>query len=195
MSFFSSKHERRLWLALLVVLLAIYATLGKAPDIVAALGESALNRAGNNLVAALLLLLVVIPVFFISKRFNGAEIAVGFGVLAVYLLAWLRLGSLEARTHLFEYSMVAALVHEALLERRENGRRVPAPALLALLISIGLGWLDESIQSALPNRVYDLVDVAFNTLAATMIITARQLLAWVRKRRSSQGEGDTARKP
>ena len=195
MSFFSSKRERRLWLALLVVLLAIYATLGKAPDIVAALGESALNSAGNNLVAALLMLLVVIPVFFIRKRFGGAELAVGFGVLAVYLLAWLRLGSLEARTHLVEYSMVAALVHEALLERRENRRRVPAPALLALLISIGLGWLDESIQSALPNRVYDLVDVAFNTLAATMIITARQLLAWVRKRRSSQGEGDTARKP
>ena len=195
MSFFSSKRERRLWFALLAVLLAIYATLGQAPDIVAALGERMLNSAGNDLVAALLLLLVVIPVFFIRKRFNGAEIAVWLGILAVYLLAWLRLGSLEARTHLVEYSMVAALVHEALLERRENGRRVPAPALLALLISIGLGWLDESIQSALPNRVYDLVDVAFNTLAATMIITARQLLAWARKRRSSQGEGETARNP
>ncbi len=189
MSFFSSKRERRLWLALLVVLLAIYATLGQAPDIVAALGEGILNSVGNNLVAALLLLLVIIPVFFIRRRPGSAEIAVGLGILAVYLLAWLRLGSLEARSHLVEYSMVAALVHEALLERRENGRRAPAPTLLALLITILLGWLDEGIQSTLPNRVYDLVDVAFNTLAASLIIGARWLLAraraWAQHRRSA----------
>ena len=85
----------------------------------------------------------------------------------------------EERTHLFEYSLVAALVHEALLERRENGRRVPAPAILALVISIALGWLDEGIQSLLPNRVYDNIDVLFNALAATIIISARSILAFV----------------
>ena len=121
-----------------------------------------------------------------DKRLNRFEVAVGIGILAVYLLAWLRLGSWEERTHLFEYALVAALVHEALLERRDNGRRVPAPALLALVISILLGWLDEGVQSLLPNRVFDLVDVAFNSLAATMIIGARWLVrrarTWVERR-------------
>ena len=188
-SLFSSKRERRLWLALVIVLIAIYATLGQAPAIVAALGASILNSVGANLVFAIIVLLVVIPVFFIDKRLGHAEIAVGAGILTVYLLAWLRLGSWEERTHLFEYALVAALVHEALLERRDNGRRVPAPALLALIISISLGWLDEGIQSLLPNRVFDLIDVAFNSIAATMIIGARCVVRWVQRwverRRSS----------
>ncbi len=177
-------------MALAIVLAAIYSTLGQAPEIVAALGEGILNSAGNNLVFVIIVLLVVTPVFFIDKRLGRAEIAVGAGILTVYLLAWLRLGSWEERTHLFEYALVAALVHEALLERRENGRRVPAPALLALVISLLLGWLDEGIQSLLPNRVFDLIDVAFNSIATTMIIGMRWLVAraraWARRRQSSK---------
>ena len=181
MSFFTSKRERRLWLALLIVLTAIYATLGKTPAIVAALGAGIVESAAANLVFALLALLVLIPIFFIDKRLSRLEIAVGIGILAVYLLAWLRLGSWEERSHLFEYAMVSALIHEALLERRDNGGRVPAPALIALAMSLFLGWLDEGIQSLLPNRVFDWVDVAFNSLAATMIIGARCVLRWLRR--------------
>ncbi len=177
-SFFSSRRERRLWIALLIVLLGIYATLGKTPEIVAALGADIIESAEANLVFALLALLVVIPVFFVDKRLARVEIAVGIGILAVYLLAWLRLGSWEERTHLFEYALVAALAHEALLERRDQGRRVPVPTLLALLISLLLGLLDESIQYLLPNRVFDPVDVAFNSLAASVIIGSR----WVVRR-------------
>ena len=125
------------------------------------MGADIVESAEANLVFALLALLVLIPIFFVDKRLGRLEIAVGIGILAVLLLTWLRLGSWEARTHLFEYALVAALVHEALLERRDNGRRLPAPALLALIISILLGWLDEGLQSLLPNRVFDPVDVAF----------------------------------
>ncbi len=178
---FSSKRERRLWLSLVIVLAAIYASLGQAPAVVAALGEDILESAGSNLVFAIIVILIVVPVFFIDKRLSYAEVATGFAILTVYLLAWLRLGSWEERTHLFEYALVAALLHEALLERRARGRRVPAPALIALIIAISLGWIDEAIQSALPNRVYDLVDVAFNSIAATMIIGARWLVAWLRR--------------
>ena len=181
MSFFSSKRERRLWFALVIVLVGIYATLGQAPAIVTALGEIIVASVGTNLFFALLVLLVVIPIFLIDKRLGRNEIAVGLGILAVYLMAWLRFGSWEERTHLFEYALVAALVHEALLERRDNGRRVPAPALLALIISLLLGWLDEGIQYMLPNRVFDIIDIAFNSLAATIIIGSRWALAWARR--------------
>ena len=187
MSFFSSTRERRLWSALVVVLAAIYATLAHVPAIAAMLRER------NALTAAMFVVslwaLVLISILFVRKRPGRAEIAVGIGILIVYLTAWIRIGigTPAERTHLFEYSLVAALVHEALLERRENGRRVPAPALLALVIAIGLGWLDEGIQSLLPNRVYDNIDVLFNALAATIIISARSILAfvgrWVKARR------------
>jgi len=189
MPFFSSNRERRLWAALVIVLAAIYATLGYAPAIAAILRErSDLTEA---MVFVFLVSLVIISVLFIRKRPGRAEIAVGAGILVVYLMAWLRIGigTPEERTHLFEYSLVAALVHEALLERRENGRRVPAPAILALIISILLGWLDEGIQSLLPNRIYDIVDVYFNALAATMIIGARWILAFVQRRVQARRDG------
>ena len=81
----------------------IYATLGQSPAIVVALGESIVKSVGTNLFFALLALLVVIPIFLIDKRLGRNEIAVGLGILAVYLMAWLRIGSWEERTHLFEY--------------------------------------------------------------------------------------------
>ena len=182
MTFFSSKRERRLWSALVIVLIAIYATLAHVPAIAAILRER--NELTGSMFVGLLVAMVVNTVLFIRKRPGRAEIAVWVGILMVYLTAWLRIGiaSPEERTHLFEYSLVAALVHEALLERRENGRRVPAPALLALVISIALGWIDEGIQSLLPNRVYDNIDVLFNALAATIIIGARWTLAFVRRK-------------
>ena len=182
MTFFSSKRERRLWSALVIVLIAIYATLAHVPAIAAILRER--NELTGSMFVGLLVAMVVNTVLFIRKRPGRAEIAVWVGILMVYLTAWIRIGvaSPEERTHLFEYSLVAALVHEALLERRENGRRVPAPALLALVISIALGWIDEGIQSLLPNRVYDNIDVLFNALAATIIIGARWSLAFVRRK-------------
>ena len=189
-SYFSSNRERRLWFALGIVLVGIYTTLGQAPAIVVALGESIVASAGTNLFFALLALLVVIPIFFIDKRLGRNEIAVGLGILAVYLMAWLRIGSWAERTHLFEYALVAALVHEALLERKDNGRRVPAPALLALITSLLLGCLDEGIQFLLPNRVFDIIDIAFNSLAVTIIIASRWVLArvrqWLHGRRSGE---------
>ena len=190
MAFFSSRRERRLWIALFIVLAGIYSTLAQAPAIVALVGERIVESAGTSLFFAMLALLIIIPIFFIDKRLGRVEIAVGIGILAVFLMAWLRVGSWEERTHLFEYAMVAALVHELLLERRDNGRRVPAPTLLALLISLLLGLLDESIQYLLPNRVFDLIDVAFNSLAATIIIGARWVVSllwcWIERRRGKR---------
>lgn len=189
MSLFTSPRERRLWTALLIVLLAIYATLGNAPAIAAFLRER--NALTDTMVFVFLVSLVMISILFVRRRPGRAEIAVGAGILIVYLMAWLRIGiaTPEERTHLFEYSLVAALVHEALLERRENGRRVPAPAMLALIISILLGWLDEGIQALLPNRHYDIIDVAFNSLAAAMIISARSILAFVRRKARARQHG------
>ena len=180
MSFFSSKRERRLWIALLIVLTGIYSTLGTAPEIVALIGARIVENAGTSLFFAMLALLVVLPIFFIDKQVGRLEIVVGIGILSVFLMAWLRVGSWAERTHLFEYALVAALVHEALLERRDNGRRVPAPTLLGLLIALLLGLLDEGIQYLLPNRVFDPVDVAFNSLAATIIIGSRWLFRLLR---------------
>lgn len=80
----------------------------------------------------------------LETRPGGLEIAVALGVVAVYLMVFVRMAIPEERTHLIEYGVVAILVHEALLERARNGRRMANPALLAVLVTGLVGAVDES---------------------------------------------------
>jgi VanZ family protein len=96
-------------------------------------------------------------------------------------MVWVRVQVLEERTHLFEYGLVAILIHQALAERKRHGRQIAAPALCAVVATSLLGWLDEAIQWLMPNRAYDLRDVGLNALAGGMAIGATLALAWVRR--------------
>ena len=117
-------------------------------------------------------------------RFDGARRlgALLGGVALAYWLAFIRIENPAERTHLLEYGIVAVLVYQALTERSRNGGRVPAPAILAIIVTALLGWVDEGIQAVLPNRVYDIRDVGFNTLAGLMAITVSVVFAWVSQR-------------
>jgi VanZ family protein len=85
------------------------------------------------------------------------------------------------RTHLIEYGVVAVFIYEALAERVTQGRHVPMPALLAVLITVLIGIADECLQAFLPSRVFDPRDILFNSLAAVMTVVASVFLGWVRK--------------
>ena len=178
-SLFSSARERRLWMWTLVVLVAIYSTLSPAQALAAEL------RARNLLSitsGAVLLAVALIVIARWAKTGPGRrEIGAGVGVIAVYLVTLVRMPVPEARSHLFEYGLVAMLIYQALLERRRNGRRVPLPALFAVLATALLGWVDEAIQYFLPNRVYDLVDVGLNAAFGLMAVAASVVVGWARK--------------
>jgi len=85
MSLFASDRERRLWLWALVVVVAIYSTLGPAQMLVAALRERNLLRVSFALV--LLLLGAAIVWRWVKRRPGWREIGVAIGVTAVYLFA------------------------------------------------------------------------------------------------------------
>ena len=180
MSLFSSERERRLWFWALGVVVAIWSTLGLAGTLVEAL------RGRNLLDAAFFLgfvvVLAAIAADALRRRPGGREIWVGLGIAAAYGMVVVRMGIPPTeRTHLFEYGLVAVLIHRALRERRRGGRRVPAPAALAVAITALVGLLDEGIQALLPNRVYDIRDVGFNALAGLMTISASLALARARR--------------
>ena len=82
------------------------------------------------------------------------------------------------RSHLVEYGVVAFFIHEALTERASQGRRVPVPALLAIVAASLIGVIDEGIQRLIPSRVFDPVDTLFNVLAAAMAVTASVAPRW-----------------
>ncbi len=79
--------------------------------------------------------------------------------------------------------MLAVFVYQALLERRSQGRRVPVPALLAILVTSAFGVLDEGIQGLIPSRVFSPIDMLFNVLAAVMAVSATAALRWARRLR------------
>ena len=185
--FFTSRRERRLWLWTLLVVAAIYSTLGVVRPLAGILREQGLL--GGLFMLGMLLVGAAILTQGLKTRPRGAEIYVALGVAAVYLLLFTRIATPEERTHLIEYGVVAVFIYEALIERANHGRRVPVPALLAILAASFIGLVDEGIQAFLPTRAYDVRDVLFNVLAALMAVAASAALAWARRWRTRRQQG------
>ena len=157
---FTSGRERCLWAGTLGVVVAIYSTLGLAGTLAGAVRQDLLEA---GVVLCMLLVLATIVTQGLRARPGGAEIGIALGIAAAYTLVFLRMnGSVTERTHLMEYGVVGVFIHEALTERASQGRRVPVPALLAMLATTLVGALDEGIQAILPSRVFDPMDMLFN---------------------------------
>jgi hypothetical protein len=175
---FSSARERRLWIWTLVVIAAIYSTLGLAATLEEVLRNKDLF--GGAFFFGFLIIGIAVLVQGLRVRPGGVEIGVILGVAAVYLMLFARLGIAE-RTHLFEYGALAICIYEALKERGSRGRHVPLPALLAIGTTALIGVVDECIQLFLPSRVFDPVDMAFNSFAAFMAVVAMVALGWAQR--------------
>ncbi len=174
---FRSLRERRLWIAFLVAVVALLAALYPLQFALDAL------RARN-------LLRFAIGGVFLSA---ATLAAVTFARRRAPLRAWLVLtlcGAFYAglalamevpqeRLHLVEYGALALLGRAAIAESvavRALGGRVSSVDVWALGAVTAIGWLDEAIQGILPNRIYDLRDVAFNGLAAALALGSAAVL-------------------
>jgi hypothetical protein len=161
--------------------LAIYSTLGLAGQLAELLREEGLLT--NLFFLSMFMIAATVLALGLKMRPAGAEIGVALGVAAVYILLFIRMGiTIEERTHLMEYSVVGALIYQALIERHRNRHLILPPALIAILLTTLLGLLDEGIQHFLPNRVFDPIDILFNFLAGLLAILASYVLASVRAR-------------
>ncbi len=181
MPLFASGRERRLWLWTLAVVVAIYATIGFGSTVAGLLREGGLLEASLFL-GAMCLVGATVVAQGLRARPGGVEVAVALGVAVVYLLVLMRVASPVERSHLIEYSVLAVFLYEALTERASHGRRVPLPAVLAVLATALMGAVDEVIQLFVPSRVFDPVDIVFNALAGVMAVAASAALGWARRR-------------
>jgi len=180
MSIFSSKREKKYWLLTALVVIAIYSTLGMAPHFVIILRNRDLLTPFFFLGLILLLLAIIIHGW--KSRAGKIEIAVWIGISGVYLLTLLRMAIAEERGHLFEYSIVALFILEALRERKKNGLKVPLPPLLAIVVTTVIGTIDECIQVFIPIRVFDPIDIFFNFFAGFLAVSASTALSWARNK-------------
>ncbi|NKQ34672.1 MAG: VanZ family protein [Chloroflexi bacterium] len=182
--FFASARERRLWTWTLLIVAGIYATLGLTPILVGAIPQGV---AAAGFLGAMLLVGLTILTQGLKVRPRGAEIGVALGIAVVYFMVFFRM-TIPERSHLIEYSVLAVFIYEALMERARQGRRVFAPALLAIIATAIVGLIDEGIQAILPNRVFDARDILFNILAGIMAVTTMAALGWARNRVNSGNE-------
>lgn len=178
MTRFCTSRERNLWLAAAGLLVLIYSTLSVVRPITEALRDASL------LIPALILVFGTCVAWGLRglrrRRPGRIETATLAGIALTYglLLLWLR--TPEEAMHFVEYGAVAVLFYEALAERRRSATRtgttpwlpVRIPAAGALVLTIAAGWLDEGIQYLLPERYYDLRDVALNAAAGALALVA-----------------------
>ncbi len=188
----TSAREKRLWLQAALVQIAIYASLAYVRGISTWLRERNLLRLTIGL---LFLIAVVLILDGIRRRRPGIGqilVLAAFGV--IYLVVLWDLKQVEERVHFLEYGLVGGLIYSALWERRTNlveagtGPRGLArlPAVSTIVITGLLGWGDEGIQAILPERFYELRDVAMNFAAGVLVVAAmvsmRRARAWDSRR-------------
>ena len=105
-----------------------------------------------------------------QPRFRTWRLAVVLLALAVlYGAAATQSQTPEERLHLLEYGGVALLTELALPSRVRGAGRF----IVAWVITIATGWCDELIQGLLPNRHYDLHDVALNAVSGLLALAGR----------------------
>lgn len=184
-SLFRAPRERRLWLAVGLAVGLLLAALYPMQFVLDAL------RARNLLRFAISGLFLVCAAAVVTALARRRAPLVAWLVVALagglYTAIALAMEVPQERLHLVEYGALALLLRAAIaasLASRPAGDRVSNVDIWALGAATAIGWLDEEVQGILPNRMYDLRDVAFNALAAAMALAAAAAV-----RRAMDGTG------
>jgi hypothetical protein len=172
-----SAEERRWWRISLAYVGAIYLSLYPLQFALDFLRERNLLRLS---LAALALALAGAAAWLLLRRRAGVrEWATLAAAGALYLAIALRMPIVQERLHLAEYGLLALGFRRALALRAAAGGGRPGrlgSAAGAAGLAAAAGLVDELIQGVLPNRQYDLRDVAFNAGAAVLALAAAAAL-------------------
>lgn len=183
-------------------LLLIYSSLYIARPVTEWLREANLLRLAVG--AAFLVAAAWVGLALLRKRPGWRVWMALAGISLGYVLLLSRFELPEERLHFLEYGIVGGLVYMALLERQRAASAKSAepwgnrtglwPAVVAVLITGAVGWIDEGIQEILPNRFYDLRDVAMNAAGgalAVLSIWIVGLAGQAGRRIEALGKGDS----
>jgi len=176
---FVTKRERRLWTCAALVVSVIYLTLGVVRSLLQPLEAS--GWGSWLFLSGCFLILVFILTQGMTVLPRWPEIVVGVGVAVIYSFTLMSIAKPEERMHLIVYGIVALLIYAALLERSAFGRTIPASSIVVVMVTTSLGLVDECLQLALPDRVFDVRDILYDALAATMAVMANASLRWARR--------------
>lgn len=148
-------------------LVAIFASLPFLPEIVT-WARSHLGPAAVSLpLEALLVLCALLPALRLLRRPRPSPPWPHLAYLLLLLAALTTLSTLASspigRIHLVEYGLLSILILRAL-----PTPRTAVSYLVAFAAAATVGFADEIVQIAIPNRVFDWYDVGLNASAALL---------------------------
>lgn len=150
-------HQRAVWFW--ITLIAALSIFGR--QLLAALSElSAIWNQPSIKMAALLVAWLVTVALLLAKSKGRELMRAAVGALVATLLA-LQLPLVEEQMHIFTFWVLGML-----LVRDYQAQAAANPAWQAIITGCLVGVLDEMLQAALPWRIFDLRDIAFNCGAA-----------------------------
>jgi len=158
------------WTWLVLYVTVVYLSSPFTPAVAEALEASPTGRALLTVIP----LLAVAALVLLAGRFgDGRRRRVRIGpwlmIVGLYAAVWSGLCERAVEgVHLAQYGLMSLLAVRAL--------RGTAPQAVAygggVLLTVAASWGNELIQSMLPNRVYDLRDVALDGLSAVLGVMA-----------------------
>ena len=152
------------WTLLWGMVLVVLATLGLARKAITWINAQGLGwvlREGSLIVLAVLVAALLGYLVFVARARNPWT----------YLL-WKLSRAPAERIHLLEYGLIGILAHRAVGHHADE----PGRTLLAILVTLNIGLVDELVQGLLPTRYYDTKDILVNT-ASGMLGVASAMLA------------------
>ena len=183
---FRTHREQNLWIIVLILYLLILASLWFSGILLDIIPSQDIHAA--MFLLGMLLVASSIVVYAIATRKGRIKVFIIIGILTIWYMALVRF-TLAERSHLIEYSVLSIFILEAFQERYGHTRRILSSALSIGLASF-LGLIDECVQWFIPHRVFDPIDMWFNSLASVSAIGSIQLFRWLVKRITKTSEID-----
>ena len=178
-AFFTSRREKKLWFLFALILGTLISTLVLVEPFAKLLPRQEVQAA--LFLAGMALTALCIFLYGLSSKNIQVEFALYIGIFMVFMLLFLRLGAAE-RSHLIEYSALGLVIHQIMVERDRQGRKISYLNGKAILAGITIGLVDECVQLLIPYRHFDVNDILFNGLAILGTIGTINLLSVLRKK-------------
>lgn len=179
MTLFSSKKEKRLWQYALMCWMVILSLLFLGNPLLELLSDQ--NLQAGFFVFGMILVIITVILHAFRQNSKKLSIILWLSLLTLFSMFLLRLG-LPERSHLIEYSILAVLIHEALLERQKKVDPRWKTALMAMALTSALGIIDETLQLMVPDRFFDINDIFFNSFAAIFAVGSSFIVDFVRRK-------------
>jgi hypothetical protein len=174
-------QTRTKWILITAEIIIIYSTLYIVRIINDYLRERGLL---TPTIYILIVICIGLLVFYLVKRkVPLGSILLFLPVLILYGILFFRIENIAEKIHLIEYGLLGFMLTSALHDKTDRARS----ALLAFIIATAVGFVDEVIQYFLPNRIFDVRDILFNSGSGLFGIAAYVILNWIRIKGKIEG--------